>query len=303
MLRRVLLYLSEQKRLQSFILHQSTARRLSRRFVAGEELDEAVAVARDLNAANMSVTLDHLGESVESQAQAVRAASDYIAILERIEREGVDSGISIKLTQIGLAIDRELCGDNLRRIAEAARERRRFVRIDMEASEYVEGTLNLFYELFDEFKNLGVVIQSYLRRSESDVRELAGRAAPVRLCKGAYKEPEKIAFQKKREVDDSYVRLLEILMQSAAPLAVATHDVRMIEAAKAMIGSDSQRSAPVEFQMLYGIRRDLQAQLVEAGYAMRVYVPYGTEWYPYFMRRMAERPANLLFVLRALRKG
>jgi proline dehydrogenase len=303
MLRSVLLYLSEQKRLQNFILHQSAARRLSRRFVAGEQLDEAVTVVRDLNGEGMSVTLDHLGESVEREDQAARAANDYIAILERIEREGVDSGISIKLTQIGLAIDRELCGDNLRRIAQAARERRRFVRIDMEASEYVEETLNLFYELFDEFENLGVVIQSYLRRSEADVRELAARAAPVRLCKGAYKESEKIAFQKKREVDESYVRLLEILMRSSAPLAVATHDVRMIEAAKAMIGSDSKRSAPVEFQMLYGIRRDLQAQLVGAGYAMRVYVPYGTEWYPYFMRRMAERPANLLFVLRALRKG
>lgn len=303
MLRSVLLYLSERKRLQNFILHQKTARRLARRFVAGEQLDEAIQVIRDLNGQAMSVTLDHLGESVESEDQAVRAANDYIAILDRIEREGVDSGISVKLTQIGLAIDRDLCGENLRRIAGAARERRRFVRIDMEASEYVERTLELFYELFGEFENLGVVIQSYLRRSEADVRELAARAAPVRLCKGAYKEPEKIAFQKKREVDESYVRLLEILMASAAPLAVATHDMRMIEAAKAMMGRDSRRSAPVEFQMLYGIRRDLQAQLVEAGYAMRVYVPYGTEWYPYFMRRMAERPANLLFVLRALGRG
>lgn len=303
MLRSVLLYLSEQKRLQNFILRQRPARNLSRRFVAGEALDEAIAVTRDLNERDMSVTLDHLGESVESRDQAKQATDDYIAILERIDREGVKSGISIKPTQIGLAIDRDLCRANLRRIAEAARRHGRFVRIDMEASHYVQATLDVFFELFGEFDNLGAVIQSYLRRSEDDVRQLAARAAPVRLCKGAYKEPEEIAFQKKSEVDDNYVRLLEILMASRAPVAIATHDTRMIDAAKALIAKDSRRGAPVEFQMLYGIRRDMQAQLVEEGYSMRVYVPYGTEWYPYFMRRMAERPANLLFVLRALRKG
>ena len=158
----------------------------------------------------------------------------------------------------------------------------------------------MFYELFEEFKNLGVVIQSYLRRSESDVRKLAAMAAPVRLCKGAYKEPAELAFQKKSEVNDSFVRLLEILMRSEAPLAVATHDGLMIEAAKRLLRETPNRQAPVEFQMLYGIRRDLQARLVEEGYRMRIYVPYGNEWYPYFMRRMAERPANLLFVLRAM---
>jgi proline dehydrogenase len=303
MLRSVLLYLSEQKRLQNFILRQKPARNLSRRFVAGETLDEAIAVTRELNERDMSVTLDHLGESVENPDQAQQAADDYIAILERLDREGVRSGISIKPTQIGLAIDRDLCRDNLRRIAEAARRHGRFVRIDMEASQYVQATLEVSYELFDEFSNLGVVIQSYLRRSEEDTRQLAARAAPVRLCKGAYKEPEELAFQKKSEVDDNYVRLLEILMASRAPVAIATHDTKMIDAARTLIAQDSRRGAPTEFQMLYGIRRDLQAQLVEEGYKMRVYVPYGTEWYPYFMRRMAERPANLLFVLRALGKG
>lgn len=303
MLRSVLLHLSEQKRLQDFILRQKPARKLSRRFVAGETLDEAIAVTRELNGSDMSVTLDHLGESVESEEQADQAADDYIAILERIDAEGVHSGISIKLTQIGLAIDRELCRANLRRIAEAARQRERFVRIDMEASEYVEATLDLFYELFADYKNVGVVIQSYLRRSESDVRELSARAAPVRLCKGAYKEPEAVAFQKKSEVDENFVRLLEIMMGSQAPVAIATHDTKMIDAGRALIANDSRRGAPVEFQMLYGLRRDLQAELVRQGYGMRVYVPYGTEWYPYFMRRMAERPANLLFVLRTLRKG
>ncbi|UCC48143.1 MAG: proline dehydrogenase family protein [Gemmatimonadota bacterium] len=301
MLRSVLLYLSEQKGLQEFILRRRLARRVSRRFVAGETLDEAIQVTRDLNARGMDVTLDHLGESVEREDQAGKATDDYIAILERISRGKVRAGISIKLTQIGLAIDHDLCRRNLRRVAEAARDYGNFVRIDMEASQYVQPTLDLFYELNREFKNLGAVIQSYLRRSEGDIRELAARGASVRLCKGAYKEPPELAFQKKKEVDASYVQLLEILMESESPLAVATHDSRMIGAAKRLVRDHSNREAPVEFQMLYGVRRDLQARLVEEGYRVRVYVPYGTQWYPYFMRRMAERPANLLFVLRALK--
>ncbi|KPK82212.1 MAG: hypothetical protein AMS25_03310 [Gemmatimonas sp. SM23_52] len=301
MLRSLLLYLSEQKRLQEFILRSRLARRLSRRFVAGETLDEAIQVTRDLNARGMHVTLDHLGESVEREDQAEQATDDYIAILERIDSEKVKTGISIKLTQIGLAIDHDLCRRNLRRIAEAGRDFNKFVRIDIEGSEYVQSTLDLFHGLAEEFKNLGAAIQSYLRRSEADVRELATRGASVRLCKGAYKEPPELAFQKKREVNASYVRLLEILMPSESPLAVATHDSRMIDAAKRLMDEHPNRQAPVEFQMLYGVRRDLQARLVEEGYRMRIYVPYGTEWYPYFMRRMAERPANLLFVLRALK--
>ncbi|UCF18780.1 MAG: proline dehydrogenase family protein [Gemmatimonadota bacterium] len=300
MLRGILLYLSEQKRLQNFILRRRLAQRVARRFVAGETLDEAIAVTRDLNSRGMDVTLDHLGESVEREDQAIMATDDYIAILDRVAEEGVRTGISIKLTQIGLAIDQGLCRDNLKRIAEAARRDDNFVRIDMEASEYVESTLTLFHELHQEYGNLGAVIQSYLRRSERDVRKLAASAASVRLCKGAYQEPEKIAFQKKSEVDENYVHLLRILINSGSPLAVATHDSRMIESAKQLMRDTSNRDAPVEFQMLYGVRRDLQALLVEKGYRMRVYVPYGTEWYPYFMRRMAERPANLLFVLRAL---
>jgi proline dehydrogenase len=301
MLRSVLLYLSEQERVQRFVLERKLARRVSRRFVAGETLDEAMAVARDLEARRMKVSLDHLGESVERERQAIQATNDYISILERIGcEEGVTASISIKPTQIGLAIDPDLCRRNLRRLAEAARERGNFVRIDMESSQYTELTLSVFYELVEEFENLGVVIQSYLRRSEADVRKLAALSAPVRLCKGAYKEPEKLAFQKKSEVNDSFVQLLEMLMRSEAPLAVATHDGQMIEAAKRLMRELPDRRAPVEFQMLYGIRRDLQARLVEEGFRMRIYVPYGHEWYPYFMRRMAERPANLFFVLRAM---
>ncbi len=301
MLRSVLLYLSEQKRLQNFILRRRLARKLARRFVAGETLDEAIQVTRELNAQRMEVTLDYLGESVESEDQAIQATDAYIGILKRVDEEKVRTGISIKLTQIGLAIDTDLCGSNLRRIAEAARAYDNFVRIDMEASEYVAATLKLFHALHGEFKMLGAVIQSYMRRSESDVRELAARGASVRLCKGAYMEPEEVAFQKKAEVDANYVRLLEILLDSGSPVAVASHDLRMIDAAKSLMKNHSNRKASVEFQMLYGVRRDLQTELVRDGYRMRVYVPYGTEWYPYFMRRMAERPANLLFVLRALK--
>ncbi len=291
--------MSERKKLQSLILRSGMARRVARRFVAGETLDEAIEVTRALNSQGMKVTLDHLGEAVSDPEGALRAAGEYCGILERIEREGVDANVSIKLTQIGLAIDRELCRGNLRRIAEAARATDNFVRIDMESSEYLEDTLALFEDVHAEHGNLGVVIQSYMRRSEEDVRKLCSRGVAVRLCKGAYNEPESVAFRKKSEVDANYLRLLSILGQCDSPLAVATHDDRMIEAAL-QIARNGRRKGPIEFQMLYGIRRALQLRLVKEGFRMRIYVPYGTEWYPYFMRRMAERPANLFFVLRAM---
>ncbi len=300
MLRSVLLFLSERKGIQRLVRRSGLARRVADRFVAGETLDEAMAVVRRLVERGMAVTLDRLGESVASEAQANRATDAYIELLDRIDSEsGLSASISIKLTQMGLAIDRRLCERNVRRLLEAAAARGNFVRIDMESSEYTQATLDLFYALWGEFRHVGVVIQSYLRRSEDDVRRLASLCAPVRLCKGAYKEPADVAFQRKSEVDANYVRLLEILAASGSPLAVATHDSKMIEAAMRLL-ADGGRSAPFEFQMLYGVRRDLQAQLVRDGYEMRVYVPYGTDWYPYFMRRMAERPANLLFVTRAL---
>ncbi len=302
MLRSVLLYLSEQKWLQNLVLNWRFARKRARRFVAGETLDEAMGVIRTLNKRGMDVTLDHLGESVESEDQACAATADYIEILKRLDLEnGYRATISIKPTQIGLAIDRDLCLANMRRLAQVAREHGNFVRMDMESSNYVEPTLSIFMELFEEFDNIGAVVQSYLRRSEDDVRELVRRRAPVRLCKGAYMESADVAFQKKRQIDDNYVRLLEILMDSESPVGIATHDGRMLDAGKELIRSHPDRSAPTEFQMLFGVRRDVQEQLVEEGYGMRIYLPYGTEWYPYFMRRMAERPANLLFVLRAIR--
>lgn len=299
MLRSTLLWLSERKGLQGFILRSRIARRVARRFVAGETLAEAMEVTRRLNGRGMKVTLDHLGEAVADRRGAAQATSDYVRILERIEREKVDAGISIKLTQVGLAIDEDLCRANLRRVAEAARDCGNFVRIDMESSEYTQSTLRLFYDLFDTFNNVGVVVQSYMRRSEDDIRKLCSIGAAVRLCKGAYSEPESIAFQKKGGVDDNYLKLLSILGDCDSPLAVATHDDRMIEAGR-RVARNGNRDRAFEFQMLYGIRRDLQARLVEQGYRMRVYLPYGTEWYPYFMRRMAERPANMFFVLRAM---
>jgi proline dehydrogenase len=303
MLRKALLGLSERRGLQDFLMRRKWARGVARRFVAGATLDEAIAAVRDLNARGMRVTLDHLGESVTSPAAAEAAAADYVEILGRIGREGVDSGISIKPTQLGLAIDEDLCLENLRRVAEAACRHERFVRIDMEHPDYVEPTLRVFRRLHGDYGRLGVVIQSYLRRSEADVRELCATGAPVRLCKGAYSADDDIAFQKKDEIDASFVRLLELLIDCGAPLAVATHDDAMIEAARRLRDGSDRRDGSFEFQMLYGVRRDLQAALVEEGYRMRIYVPYGTEWYPYFMRRMAERPANFLFVLRALVGG
>lgn len=302
MLRSTLLYLSERKGLQRFVMRRKLARKVAHRFVAGETLDSAMETTRDLNARGRLVTLDHLGESVRSPEGAAQATADYISILDRIEEEGVKAGISIKLTQIGLAIDRELCRANLQRIAEAAKKHGNFVRIDMESSDYTQATLELFYGIHSQFPNVGAVIQSYLRRSEDDVRRLAALGASVRLCKGAYMEPAEVAFQKRSEVDHNYVRLLEILMSSDAKVAAATHDSKMIEAAK-RLGNHAHQRNKLEFQMLYGVRRDIQARLIEEGFRMRVYVPYGTEWYPYFMRRMAERPANMLFVLRALRGG
>ena len=300
MLRRALLYLSERKGLQQFLLRRRFAQRVARRFVAGETLEEAMAVVRGLNERGMKVTLDHLGEAVADRAAASVAVEAYLALLERIHREGVDSGISIKLTQLGLAIDEDLCMGHLRCIAEAARKHDNFVRIDMEAAEHVEATLRLFGQLLPKYGRLGVVIQAYLRRSANDVRGLCELGAPVRLCKGAYRADEERAFQSRKEIDDSFLDLLETLIRCGAPLAVATHDSRMIEAARRLKGNVDASDGRFELQMLYGVRRDLQAEIVRQGYRMRVYVPYGTEWYPYFMRRMAERPANFLFVLRAL---
>jgi proline dehydrogenase len=278
---------------------------MARRFVAGETLDEAVAAIRVLNTQRLAATVDHLGEHVHSPADAARAADDALAILDRIAAERLDANLSIKLTQLGLDLDEPLCVEQMRRILARAGERRIFVRIDMESSRYTDRTLAICRRLNREFgpDRVGVVIQAYLRRSEEDIRQLLTERIRIRLCKGAYHEPPALAYPQKKDVDDHYVRLSRHLLESAVQglyHAIATHDERMIAAA---IDGANRLNLPAdrfEFQMLYGVRRGLQRRLAGGGYRVRIYVPYGTEWYPYFMRRLAERPSNLWFFLRQL---
>lgn len=305
MLRRALLFLSEQQRLKEVLLRVPVFRRVAHRFVAGDTLPEALESARELNEQGLLVTLDHLGESVEDRPTAERAAEDYLESLGAIAgREDVRSTISLKLTQLGLEIDRDFCRANLRRILRRAEEVDNFVRIDMERAEHVEPTLSLFREVRDDFPGrVGVVIQSYLRRSARDVEELAEMQAPVRLCKGAYDESPELAFQDPEEVDASFLRLMRTLLDGGAPTAIASHDEEMIEGTLHHMRDTGLERGDVEFQMLYGVRREMQRHMSRRGHPVRIYVPYGAEWYSYLMRRMAERPANLALVLRALVGG
>ena len=273
----------------------------ARRFVAGETVAEAIDAARALESHGLTVTLDLLGESVASTEAAADATRAYVAAIEAIDRGDVSRNISLKLTQLGLGIDRATSVDNLRRVLDAAVCRRFFVRIDMESSAFTAQTLETLETTWAiGYRNMGVVLQSYLRRSMDDAQRMVALGVPVRLVKGAYREPRAVAFQRKAEVDAAYVSLMEVLMCDGAGPAIATHDPAMISATRefaAMHGIDKDR---FEFQMLYGIRRDLQARLLADGYRVRVYVPYGREWFPYFMRRLGERPANAAFVFRSL---
>lgn len=304
MLRRTLLFLSEREGLKDVLLRVPVLRRVARRFVAGDHLEDALRAARELNREGLLVTLDYLGESVDDRATARRAAEAYVDSLDAIEEDEAESTISLKLTQLGLAIDRSFCEENLRRVLDRASSLDSFVRIDMESSEHTGETLALFDAVREDYRgHVGVVVQSYLRRTEDDVRRLADQEAPVRLCKGAYDEPPEVAFQDPDEVDASFVRCLRILLEGGAPTAVASHDERMVEAALDLMDEHAMETGDVEFQMLYGVRRDFQRALAREGHPVRIYVPYGGEWYPYLMRRMAERPANLALVLRALVGG
>ncbi len=303
MLRSLLLYLSERETPKKLLLRYSLGRRLARRFIAGEELADAVRAVRHLTAEGFNVTLDYLGESVDEPRQAEEACEVYLSILDRLAAEGIKSHISVKLTQLGLIIDEQLACRNLRAICERAARYHNFVRIDMESSAHTEATLRLFRELNAMRDVLGIVIQAYLYRSERDVEELLKCGARIRLCKGAYKEPPELAFPRKKDVDANFVRLAERLLASGYYHAVATHDLKMIAAAQAYAHAHGIGIDCFEFQMLYGIRRRLQRDLLRDGYRVRVYVPYGRQWYPYFMRRLAERPANLLFLLRNLLRG
>jgi proline dehydrogenase len=274
-----------------------------RRFIAGETLDEALEAAWAIQAAGMNVTLDQLGESVTTRAGADAATAVYLDMLDAIVRSGVERNVSLKLSQLGLEIDPATCADNLRKILEASRPLGFFVRIDMEASSTVPATLQTFDAVWDQgHRNVGLVLQSALYRSEGDARRLSERGVRIRLVKGAYKEPRSVAHQRKADVDAAYVRIAEGLMRSGTYPALATHDPVIIEAARRFAAAHRIGCDRYEFQMLYGIRRDLQAALVKDGYRVRLYVPFGRQWFPYIMRRLGERPANVGFVLRAMLK-
>lgn len=281
--------------------------RASRRFIAGETLPEALAAVRTLNAEKKKATLDYLGENVSTPEEASAYARKSSEILAEIAREGLDCNISVKLTGMGLDLGEETAHRNLETVLAAARARGNFVRIDMEGSDYTQKTLDIFWRARERFDNVGIVIQAYLRRSADDIARIVAAGAPVRLCKGAYKEPPEIAFPDKRDVDANFKRLTEALLDPAAiargaRAAIATHDPEMIAHAKAVARARGVPPSAFEFQMLYGIRRDLQRAIVAEGYALRVYVPFGEAWYPYFMRRLAERPANVGFILKSVWK-
>jgi len=299
MLRASLLYLSEQPRVFSFVRANRLARYFASRFVAGETLDTAVPAVRELNGRGISASLDLLGESVTSTEESRAAAATVVQIVDRIAAERLECNVSVKLTQMGLDLDGALCAENLRRILDRARDVRCFVRIDMESSAHTQRTLDLFErELLPAYRDgVGIVIQSYLRRSAADIERLIGAGAHVRLCKGAYKEAAAVAFPRMADVDRSYVELMERLLQRGTYPALATHDAALIAGARRFAEANGIAMSRFEFQMLYGIRRDLQESLKRAGYKVRVYVPFGTHWYPYLMRRLAERPANIAFIL------
>jgi proline dehydrogenase len=273
----------------------------ARRFIAGESTAEAIAAARALEARGLSQTLDYLGESVSTAAAADQATREYLEVIDEVVAAGVGRNVSLKLTQLGLDLDRVTAIDNLRRILEPATTHGFFVRIDMENSPYTEVTLEIFETLWGlGYRNLGVVLQSALRRTPEDLDRVLTIGGRVRLVKGAYKEPASVAHQRKADVDCAYVTLMETLLTRGAFPAIATHDEAIIAHAKAFVAREQIAKDRFEFQMLYGIRRDLQQRLIAQGFRLRLYVPYGTEWYPYFMRRLAERPANLWFVVRNL---
>ncbi|HET7601279.1 MAG TPA: proline dehydrogenase family protein [Gemmatimonadales bacterium] len=298
-MRQGLLWLSEHQGVFNFVRRNGLARRFASRFVAGETIESAVAAARELASRGITASLDFLGESVAAEREAVAACEQYVRMIDRMAASGVEVNVSLKLTQMGLDIDEDLCTRNVTAILERAQAVSGFVRLDMEGSDYTQRTLDFFrHRLFDRFgKHCGVVIQAMLRRSEADVAQLVGMGARVRLCKGAYLEPPTVAFPDKADVDKNYVRLMERLLAEGNYPGIATHDEAIISHARRFVERQRIGADRFEFQMLYGVRRDLQEQLRRAGFNMRVYIPFGTQWYPYLMRRLAERPANIAFIL------
>jgi proline dehydrogenase len=303
--RSALIYLSRHEGLKDFAARFQLFKKLTTRFVAGETIDEAVAFIRELNADGCSASFDHLNESVANAAEAEQEVAEYLQVLSSIDETGINSNASIKLTQFGLELDPELAYKNARAVVAEGARRGTFVRVDMEASSVTQVTIDIFKRLRAEFElnDVGIVLQSYLRRTYADAQELVKLPARIRICKGAYNEPPEVAFPDKKDVDENYVRVMQLLLSSGIYHGIATHDPKMIEATIEFSKKEGIPKEAFEFQMLYGVRRDLQRQLAQDGYNMRVYVPYGKHWYPYFMRRLAERPANIWFVLKNLFKG
>jgi proline dehydrogenase len=300
-LREGLIYLSESRAARRFATSAPGARTLARRFVAGETVEDGVVAARALNRAGMSVSLDYLGESVHNREEARAAADTYLRMIDRIVAEKLDANVSLKLTQMGQDIDDGFLRENVGRVLDRARTADMFVRLDMESSDYTQRTLDFFRSVWDEgYRNVGIVLQSYLRRSVDDARLANELGARVRLCKGAYQEPESVAYPSKHDVDASFVALMRSLLSDGSYPGIATHDHAMIRATQEHARTRNIDRSAFEFQMLYGVRRDLQHQLRSAGYNLRVYVPFGEAWYPYLMRRMAERPANLFFIVNSV---
>ena len=301
LLRSAFIALSHNRPLRRFVEHSWMGGRLSSRFVAGMEIEDALRVAEAVNKQGMAVTLDSLGESVTSEAEAHRAAEIYHQLLDAISERKLNANISVKLTQMGLLLSTELAEAIVESLAGHAAATGNFVRIDMEDSRLTQITLEIVRRLHARPQlrgAIGVVIQSYLYRSQADIEQLLAGGIRVRLCKGAYKEPPEVAFKRKADVDANFVRLSWLLLASPIYHGLATHDEAMIASAKTFVAQNGIDPSRFEFQMLYGVRRDLQRRLVREGYKVRVYVPFGREWYPYFMRRLAERPANVLFLAR-----
>jgi proline dehydrogenase len=298
MIRNTLLYLSNQPRVFKFVRNNRLAKHFARRFVAGETVAEAIAAVRELNAKGITASLDLLGESVFTETEARAARDEYLNLLDKIKESRIDANVSVKLTAMGLDIDNEMCVGIMQDILARAQQYNTFVRIDMESSDYTDITLKLFEErLYPAYKaNVGVVLQSYLYRTFADVEHMNQLRARVRICKGAYKEPPKVAYPDKKDVDANYIKCMRELMLRGNYPGIATHDPAMINEAKRFAKEQGIGPDRFEFQMLYGIRRDLQESLAKEGYRVRCYVPFGTQWYPYLMRRLAERPANVAFI-------
>jgi len=300
--RAFLLFLARRESFKNFALKFKFFRDTASRFVAGETLDDAIRTVRQANQQQISGTLDLLGENTLTRDDAQGACRDILGVLDRVHAENVRCNVSVKLTQLGLALDTDLAYQNLLRIVECARGKGNFIRVDMEDSPYTQRTLDIVTRVHEQLDNVGTVIQSYLHRSEQDTLELLKRNIGIRLVKGAYLEPETVAFRKKRDTDANFIKLMQTLLKGATYNAIATHDEAIISATTEFARSENISKSRFEFQMLYGVRRDLQARLAREGYGVRIYIPYGMRWYPYFMRRLAERPANVLFILRNLVK-